>query len=137
MRPSRPQKFTFISVISTLLAVALLASFTLHAVQISHDHHSHAGGDTKEIPAKSVPGADFVVLGEYMHLSDKKLFLIIAIAGMLAVILPQFGDSFARLIAYYRRFSLILRTQITSKPKSLFNYLRLLFAKGILNPKLY
>ena len=131
---------TLLVSISTLCVVLpLVGSIGLHAIQIAHIHPGHQDyiENSHQHDTEHESG-EFLVLGEYMHASDKKLFLSVLPAILLSVAsLALIYGSFAQFIVQANlRFLLLLQRKrvfwiITS------NYLWLLFARGILNPKLY
>lgn len=87
---------------------------------------------------KSTEKGDFSELTVYMHAAEKKLFLMIASVWSLVVTVAATVSSnwvsFLQLVSL--TFALLL-----SRNKKLFklipNYLRMYFARGILNPKPY
>lgn len=121
------------SFLSTLVVVALLCSFGLHSVQITHEHPGHAdhhGSSSHE------EGAPLLMLGEYMHLSDKKLFLGLAAvpfltAGALFILFGSWWQLVASLELLYQAH---LRKRQESV-LSIFDYLRSYFSDGILHPQ--
>lgn len=125
------------------LAVIVIVAFSLHALQISHQHfgfvdshqkthldHSHEKGNSKNSNLPDV----FSGLSDYLHGSDKKdiLSLLLALAylsGTLFIGWPKILIIFELNIINKFKF-------ITRKPFFII-YLRLLFAIGVLNPKIH
>lgn len=140
----------YISKITSALCVAiLLASFTLHSVQVKHTHHAeshaeattythvHADGssDTHTASEQSNKNEDSESLNDVMHMAEKKLLLFIMSATLLFVAFthPQWlSYQRLRIFAYSRT-----RRFIASFIPILHSYIRRLYTAGILNPKLY
>jgi hypothetical protein len=125
-------KALFSSVFSVFIVLTLLFSLSLHSVQISHDHPGNHTGEQQG------HGGDALVLGEYLHMSDKKLCIILAsilllgtgIATALYGNWPQFLLRVElRYFFFFRR-----RKEVTLV---IFDYLKLYLCRGILHPKLH
>jgi hypothetical protein len=122
------------SALTALMVFVLLSSFGLHAVQISHMHPGHQGhhesGHQNEQDAHGE-----IVLGEYMHTAEKKLFLLVLSILLLGSIFLQ--TSWAKFLFITNLlFDLLLR-KIKELAFIIKNYLNLLLSQGILNPKLH
>ncbi len=117
----------FFSIVFTL---CLLISFGLHSFQVQHthyvahnDHEHHSSGK--------------ISLVEYMHVADKKVFLI---PILLAVFIVSFLDT--AFLAWRGMLQFAVRrcvgiTETTFERYQLFNYYNLFFKKGILHSKAY
>ena len=123
---------------AAMISVTIVLSFTVHAVQVEHEHyapaHSHA---TPHAHAEStgVAGESLVVLGEKMHLSDKKWFVFVATVSLYALsfLITPWSVRLQMVSA-----SLTRRAKLLQQPPVTFeSYLEALFAVGKLNPKLF
>lgn len=119
--------------LSLVLVLGLLFSFGLHAVQVAHvhggEHVSHAGENEHE--------SGVVVLDEYMHLSDKKVFMTLSEAVL--VLWTVYGVQVCM-----RAMLLYLSSRTLNQAQKYFgtwyrvrNYLYCYFRKGILHSKAY
>lgn len=127
---------SFFSIFSPFIVLAVISSIGLHSLQVSHDHpgggahyeqQPHGGSNTDALP----------VLGEYLHMAEKKLFLAIAAATLLSVLLAtilygRWSDLLVYTARLYRRF---LKQE--PLPVVCADYIVRCFAKGILHPKLH
>lgn len=125
--------------LSFFVVLILLSSFGLHSIQIPHSHPGHQKftQDTHH-DEKSAQTGDFSELTVYMHAAEKKLFLMIVSVGSLVVVAATTVSSnwvtFLQLVSL--TFALLL-SRNKKRSKLIPNYLRMYFARGILNPKLY
>lgn len=114
---------------ATILSFALIAAFGLHSVELKHEHspvshtHQHQSGS---------PDFD---IDEYLHGTEQKFFLVILLSllafGLFALQKPRVTETQLPVtnISYsYFRNDFSYRE---------INYLKQLFRKGILNPKLH
>lgn len=129
--------FTSLAILSIVLSI--FGSFGLHALQVVHFHPSTGNHQEASSPPNEEHGSKSLLgLGEYMHASDKKLFLSITPAILLSITtLALIYGSFTKFIEQANiKFILLLRRRKIFWTNTS-NYLWLLLARGILNPKLY
>lgn len=113
-----------------LITSALLFSFALHSVEFVHTHPGHAGH------ASETGSMELFDLNEYMHGTDKKLFLFALLSFLFlgAYVCVQFF--FDALLASMRSASFVYA--IFEKKRILFraaDLYRLILSQGILNSK--
>jgi len=111
-----------------LLCCALVLSFGLHTVELTHIHpggHTHHSGD---------PIAD--VLSDYMHGSEKKSFMFVLASFLLsALFVAVYVQNFnTEVVATLRSFA---RLKAYTRQRHITSYFHLLFSRGILNTKRY
>ncbi len=115
--------------IALILSLGLVFSFGLHAVQIEHAHfgdvHAH-GGEHQSV---------FSDLGEYMHLADKKMLLILSSGTLLWIFLLHI-DAWSRLLQYVHTYSLRYRQRRFQVYRAL-GYLSRFFGEGLLHSKVH
>jgi uncharacterized membrane protein len=123
-----------IGLLAFFVIFLLLASFGLHSIQIPHSH----GGTQSHEQTTETDSSVFVSLAEYMHSAEKKVLFFIPSALVVSeeVLALLYGtwSLFLTFIAYF--LALQLRRVIVATLR-IENYTALIFAKGILNPKLY
>lgn len=125
---------------SLFCVVALLLSFGLHAVQVTHTHfsvaetHQHNSEHAGHSDA-SVPDSSLVFLGEVMHLSDKKYLLLVA--GATIYLFVSFPAVLRGLLQIHHGAFFECLRQRRFWFNKLYNYLLHFYAAGILNPKLF
>lgn len=114
-----------------LIVLGLVCSFGLHTVQVTHEHfgeqHTHNSDSSSRV----------VILGEYMHLTDKKLFLI---PLFLATVLWGYIDVLSGIRERLLTHALQCVTSLRQKSRERYNffeYLDLYFKRGILHTKVY
>ena len=126
-------KHLYARILSAFLSAGLFFSFGLHAVQVPHTHF--ASHETHEHQQEHVPTQ--TMLGEYMHLADKKL--VVSMYTM-TVLLVVFLDGALRagkeLLVYASvRYTALQRKAL--ERDSFYNYLCLYFRKGIIHTKVF
>ncbi len=111
---------------SCFLACALTGSFLLHAMQITHEHytvvHHESDSHAHEQALQSI--------GEYMHMSDKKLFVYTV---PVLFVLPIYANA---LVQFFWVVITRYRVNIPNYRKHFSSFLDL-YHSGILNPKLF
>jgi hypothetical protein len=140
MNMNLPTTNTLLTYVLTLcIALSLISSFGLHAVQIGHIHPGHQEqNESSHQHQNEHESGEFSVLGEYMHAADKKLYLLIASVWSLSseAISFLYGDWLAFLFAANLLFIVLLQRNrkllLTAG-----DYIKVFLARGILNPKLY
>jgi len=120
--------------VSLAVIFLLLSSFALHSVQIPHDHLTHASPQDEG----NSGSPEFSILGEYMHASDKKLFLFITSVFLLGTalasfLLPRWSD----FVLTQNSFYIMKFNGSRKRTLNIPFHTELFFARGILNPKLY
>lgn len=125
-------KALFSSVLSVFIVLTLLFSLGLHSVQISHDHPGNHAGEQQE------RDGDVLVVGEYMHISDKKLFIILASILLLCtgIATALYGNWTQFLLQIELQYFLFFRRR-KEVTLVIFDYLKLHLYRGILHPKLH
>lgn len=135
-----PTTNTLLTYVLTLcIALSLISSFGLHAVQIGHIHPGHQEqNESSHRHQNEHESGEFSVLGEYMHAAEKKLYLLITSVWSLSTVAIPFlyGDWSAFLFTVNLLFIVMLQRN-KKHLLSADNYIRLFLARGILNPKLY
>lgn len=123
---------TFISIPTVFVALTLLFSLGLHSIQISHNHPGHHAGEQQE------NNSDVLILGEYMHVSDKKLFIILSAILLLGTkIAAILYGSWSQFIARVELRHLIFFRKREEVSLTFFDCLQLCLCRGILHPKLH
>lgn len=129
--------------LALLAAVTLVFSFGLHSIQIDHEHYqsystpTNVGVDesASHTHASAANDADMVLLGEKMHMSDKKLFILLLSLSVYA--LSQFAVTWTERLNLQSKLVRIFSLVIKQASYRIYFYLEILFARGILNPKPY
>lgn len=125
-------KSTSVSVSSVFVVLILFLSLGLHSIQIAHGHHTHPDSDQQENEGLTL------VLGEYMHMSDKKLFAILSAAFLLAAVLaPNLQGSWKKLLVVSASLHTTLLRRSQFLVLLIFNYLELCFSRGILHTRIH
>lgn len=117
--------------VAIFIAFSLLTSFGLHSIQIEHEHPTSHHSHNNEHSSKGI------MLGEYMHLADKKLVALVLMAG---IVLFAFLDGVVRMRKGFLVYALQKYLQLRKKSSEqyhFFNYLCLYFKKGIIHTKAY
>ena len=136
-------KLSFITLVCTkllsIVVIALLFSFGLHSIQISHSHPGHQNTTQENHHEKKIPQTgDFPEIFVSMHAADKKLFLIMTPVWSLVATLPAtvYTDwkTYLMLVALFIAQALSQNRKLS---RSFFPYLQVSLSQGILNPKLY
>jgi len=117
--------------LSIVLALGLLSSFGLHAVQIEHEHFmtssAHGTHEHKQ---------GFATLDISMHLSDKKIFIFLPVALLFLPFLSRQMRIEELLLLSATRYATMLQERHGNHYR-VFDYLRLFLKKGILHTKAY
>lgn len=115
-----------------LISFSLVFSFGLHAFQISHAHFDASHNHRNEHPMPTFE------LSEYMHLADKKLYTLVPFLLLAPWTFLGAHRVSQRKLILYREMQLVfyMRT-LRSRWNITFEYLRLFFQNGILNPKVF
>lgn len=126
----RTIKNSLLSVFFGVLVCSLFVSFALHSVEFVHTHPGHAGH------ASETGSMELFDFNEYMHGTDKKLFLfaLFSFLSLGAYVCVQFF--FDTLLASMRSASFVYA--IFEKKRILFreaDLYRLILSQGILNSK--
>ena len=131
--------FTFFQsrFLTIFVALALVFSFGVHSIELSHEHPGHGHLDGSYHPGEK---ETVLSLNEYIHGQEQKLFLAILLATLLigSLLRPSFLNS--SIETFVQVFTLKLGSVFVSLYKKLLYftiYLVCLFQKGVLNPKLY
>jgi hypothetical protein len=108
-----------------------MSSFGLHSIQISHEHFGVHGEHGAEHDSQ------MVALGEYMHMSDKKIFLMLAFFALfLATFLDPLHGLRERLLIHAVRRLISVREKNTEL-YHFFGYIMLCIKRGILHTKVH
>ncbi len=114
-----------------VLACTLVFSFGLHSVDIHHAHpaeHTHTHHQTSDQTGR-------IVLSEYAHMGDKKIFIAVVSAFMFSCVVSVVQSALQRLCAALSRRT---RTWLRdSRQQEIVKWEQEFFAGGILHPKLY
>ena len=121
------------------IILTLIASFGLHAIQIGHIHPGHHGqNEGAQQHASEHESGEFSTLAEYMHASEKKLYLFLATVWTLGTVNTAFLHG--NLVLFVFAVNLLLVILFQQNRRQLLtvdNYITFALARGILNPKLY
>lgn len=128
---------------SVFCAIFVILSLGLHTVQIKHEHHrvdttrsmhfdmgvtfAHAG-NTQAVPASSESLAD------KMHMAEKKFVIFVLAAALLYTV------RITQVLCYQQIaqcLCAVIKSRHRMRPSILNVYLIVLYASGILNPKLH
>jgi hypothetical protein len=134
MKNARSKKRSLLATLGILVACSLVASFSLHTVQINH---IHPGGHAQFEVHSDPSGGDLNLFTEYLHGTEKKLFLLTLIGFLLAGAFVAFNAVFRSwllLCTYLQRYQYAFTLQRTQR---IFNIFVQLFRIGLLNPKAY
>jgi len=120
-------KSVCVRIVSVVLTLGIFFSFGLHSIQTPHTHFDEHGEH------ESGPQ----MLGEYMHLADKKL--VIAYFGIAPVVSMLFD--FARLamrelFLYAMFWHKVLRVRL-QRVGAIGNYLLVFLMRGVIHTKVY
>lgn len=132
MKYSSVQQMIGFRTIVVMAAFALVLSLGIHAVQVDHIHPgAHSAADSHHEDQ-----ADPSSFSEYLHGSEKKLFLLLVL-GFLALGIGLFLTN--AIPEYSRLFSCntVRPPRDRSPEPRLFDIYRTLFCSGILHPKVY
>lgn len=126
------------SILSTFVVFALLFSFGLHSLQISHSHPGHGAHHGSSQQEEKNHGGDTLTLGEYMHAAEKKLLFIMMFALLMSagVVAMLYGSWEQFLLRANLLFEISSRRR-KEEVLEVFDYFELLFSRGILHPKLH
>jgi hypothetical protein len=130
----RTRRSYLLKLFFALLACGLLLSFSLH---IAQPNHVHPGGHTQQSSTHSNGGTDFTAFSEYLHGTEKKLF-IFTLLGFLLLGAGIYGGTIHRLWMYLLIFFKKLLAE--KRSASLFRFFDIyvqLFSSGVLNTKAY
>lgn len=134
MRRLLARNSIFASVLSMCVVFTLLSSFGLHSVQIAHVHPGHVTHDQSEQGHANT----MLSVGEYMHIGDKKLFVILSIFTLLATLFSAVPglrwEAFVRRTEHKYTLFLRCRKEIADVIPE---YIRFYFSKGVLHTKLH
>ncbi len=123
--------------VSPLIVATLLFSFGLHIVQVEHTHYNetHGHGHSHEAAHADEGSTDMLMLGEQMHMSDKKVWFFVLGLMVCALSLLSPKWSFKQRIWYLRYRSIFYSRR--DLPVKIYSHLQLSYATGLLNPKLF
>jgi hypothetical protein len=127
-----------LSLLSMFIAIALISSFGLHSIQITHIHPDHPDHSHHHDQGAHEHGGSMISLGEYAHMAEKKtLYTLIAVTLAAFIFVSPFGASWATflLCSTIRQITFVRQRKRTSY--SFLDFLTLAFSKGILNPQLH
>jgi hypothetical protein len=117
--------------LSIILALGLLSSFGLHAVQIEHEHFlaspAHGAHEHKQ---------GFATLDTYMHLSDKKYLIFLPVVLLALSFLGRQMRIEELLLLSATRSARMIHERYGNQYR-MFDYIRLFLKKGILHSKTY
>ena len=126
------QRTSFLPIMVIPMTIVLLFSFGLHTVQVDHTHPGVHTTSNDHHEGEADPSS----FTEYLHGSEKKLFLLLVL-GFLALgmglSLVSTALSYTRYISYNKIRSI---RDLSLEPR-LFDIHKLLFCSGILHPKVY
>ncbi len=138
---------------AAFFAGVLLFSFGLHSIQVKHVHPGvhHVGGllalHQSSLASEGMDSvhagtahesSDVSTIAEYMHGSEKKSFLYVLFALIIAgayicLYIQHHAKVLSLLVTHFQRYSGISR----SLSPRLFSIFRYLLSTGILHPKIY
>ncbi len=117
-----------LSLALVITACMLVLSFSVHSLQVEH---IHPGGDAHT-------QGKVEVLGEYMHVAEKKLFFYTILGFLLfGTFLLTDTKSNAKAMLHFITLHVFKYRFLVFVGLRLFSYFRLLLMRGILNPKLF
>jgi hypothetical protein len=124
-------------VTAVLTAVVLIFAFSLHAVQVSHEHHANGAGTTHTHGGSTSEGT-FLTLAEQMHQGDKKLIFALLAAPLMVFFLAHIRyGSWIRVLDCSEAHARIQRILFPLHNQRRHSYLLRFFRRGLLNPKPY
>jgi hypothetical protein len=130
MKQSRT-KSPIMAILSIILALGLLSSFGLHAIQIEHEHFvaspAHGTHEHKQ---------GFATLDTYMHLSDKKIFIFLPVALLFLSFLSRQMRIEELLLLSATRYATMLQERYGNQYRA-FDYTRHFLRKGLIHSKAY
>ncbi len=129
MRQNGLLKKAYIPILVCFISVGLVFSFGLHAVQVEHVHFNaeHTHGDEHASLAS--------ILGEYMHLADKKLLLGIFFASTSLWTFLELRMSLWERLLYRASQVDALRRRRVLRIYRIFDYVRIFLRKGTIHTK--
>ena len=127
MRRFPSQQSPYFNKVISILALFLVLSFGLHTFQVDH---THPGSHNVDVHHQSDAG-EFSGVAEYLHGSEKKLFLMLLL-GLLALGTLLRNDAHLRIIRYFAYVVPVVSAFVTIR---MFDHTVVLFKKGILNPR--
>lgn len=124
-----------------LITLSLLLAFGFHSVQIEHEHygsiHSHSETEVatpfSDTTEGSAQDGDLGLLGEKMHLTDKKLFLLTFTLFVYGFTL--FAIGWQQRLNFYNNFWLLSYRRLRLFALKTFSWLQQFSALGKLNPR--
>ncbi|MFT5036931.1 MAG: hypothetical protein ACI9VM_000501 [Candidatus Azotimanducaceae bacterium] len=126
---------TLCTLCTLTVAFFLVFSLGLHTIDFSHAHLGHAQTHTKQ---QSENTGDVLILGEYTHMTEKKLFLILLIALLLSAGAARLLTfSWSQFRARAERQYIYAWRKIQTLAPPLITHLQQNFSQGILHPKLH
>jgi hypothetical protein len=117
--------------LSIILALGLLFSFGLHAVQIEHEHFvaspAHGTHEHKQ---------GFATLDTYMHLSDKKMLIFLPVALLALTFFSKHLRIEELLLLSATRYAKLLHERYGNQYR-IFDYAHTSLRKGLMHSKAY
>jgi len=112
-----------------MLCCVLIASFGMHAISLKHDHPGHSS---------TSHAGESDSLGNYMHGTDKKLFLFTVLGFLfLGIAFLDVTSRVAECLTRIRRLTMISMRDTRSTALRLYDVLLMMYRVGILNTKAY
>lgn len=127
---------TFKRFFTIVLTVALFLTFCLHAIQAKHTHFAIPHSEGTHHEDDHGHGMTLNDLDVVMHLSDKKLFLLVLVALLVCIPTLQLKRIVYSLMLCAHRNSAHVFKKYSVVPRHHF-YLHQFFSKGILNTKAF
>lgn len=134
MKKASSQKRSLLATLGVLLACGLLLSFSLHTAQ---PNHVHPGGHMQQSEAHSNTGTDFAAFSEYLHGTEKKLFIFTLLSFLLlgvSINAQTVLQLWVFLLFFFKKF---LSQKLYVPSLRFFDIYVRLFSSGILNTKAY
>ena len=124
------------TVFSMIVVLTLVSALGVHSVQVAHDHPGHA--KTHHTNGDHDHGGTLLTLGEYAHMSEKKMWLLLLSTtvfglGVIAVLSGSWSQFLGAITLHY---FILFRRRLTTLT-AIIDHLSLCLRLGILNPKLH
>lgn len=135
-KKASPEKKSILAVIAACIACVLISSFSIHAVQADH---VHPGEQASFAEHAAEEGDGIMVLSEYLHGTEKKLFIFALLGFLLAGAFIGFSMRTAENLLQLWLFFFKKHFFGSSSAVSfrIFDYLQSLFRLGILHTKAF
>ena len=128
-------KKTYMPALVGMLSVGLVFSLGLHAIQVEHVHFATEG--THENAHEDEHSTGISLLGEYMHLADKKLLWVMFFAGVSLWTFLEFKISLWDRLLLSAVQVYVSGKKRVSLSSRIFDYVRIFLRKGTIHTKAY